>query len=305
MTRSASKIKLTGYKGLFGSGVTMSDKEEITEIPLNELHEFANHPFHVVDNDEMNELVQSIKEHGVLVPGIVRRRMEGGYEIIAGHRRSHAAGLAGLETVPMIIKNCDDDVSTLLMVDTNLQRESILPSEKAHAYKMKYDAMKHQGKAGRSGDSLKEMAEETGEGWKTIQRYIWLARLSDELLEYVDQKKLGLVPGIDISFLNVKPQRWVHDYLQGHTVNVTTAQSAKLKQYGQSGELTEAMVGLILSEEKVRPRKVTIGSDRIGKYFPENYSSEEIENVIYQLLDEWKNQKQGEEVPDVGRDNEI
>lgn len=122
----------------------MSDKEEITEIPLNELHEFANHPFRVVDNDEMNELVQSIKEHGVLVPGIVRRRMEGGYEIIAGHRRSHAAGLAGLETVPMIIKNCDDDVSTLLMVDTNLQRESILPSEKAHAYKMKYDAMKHQ-----------------------------------------------------------------------------------------------------------------------------------------------------------------
>lgn len=210
----------------------------------------------------------------------------GGYEIIAGHRRKHGCELAGLSTMPMFVRDYSDDEATVIMVDTNIQREDILPSEKARAYAMKYEAMKHQGKKG-SGSSLDEVGEAAGESGKTVQRYIWLARLSDELLDMVDKKKIGLVQGVDISFLTEQAQEWVQVILEETGAAISTHQSAKLKEYGKNGELTLAMVRLILTEEKPKERKVTIKGERISRYFTEEYSSEEIENIIYQLLEEW------------------
>ena len=194
--------------------------------------------------------------------------------------------LAGLSTMPMFVRDYSDDEATVIMVDTNIQREDILPSEKARAYAMKYEAMKHQGKKG-SGSSLDEVGEAAGESGKTVQRYIWLARLSDELLDMVDKKKIGLVQGVDISFLTEQAQEWVQVILEETGAAISTHQSAKLKEYGKNGELTLAMVRLILTEEKPKERKVTIKGERISRYFTEEYSSEEIENIIYQLLEEW------------------
>ena len=186
----------------------------------------------------------------------------------------------------MFVRDYSDDEATVIMVDTNIQREDILPSEKARAYAMKYEAMKHQGKKG-SGSSLDEVGEAAGESGKTVQRYIWLARLSDELLDMVDKKKIGLVQGVDISFLTEQAQEWVQVILEETGAAISTHQSAKLKEYGKNGELTLAMVRLILTEEKPKERKVTIKGERISRYFTEEYSSEEIENIIYQLLEEW------------------
>lgn len=213
-------------------------------------------------------------------------RGQGAAEIIAGHRRKHGCELAGLSTMPMFVRDYSDDEATVIMVDTNIQREDILPSEKARAYAMKYEAMKHQGKKG-SGSSLDEVGEAAGESGKTVQRYIWLARLSDELLDMVDKKKIGLVQGVDISFLTEQAQEWVQVILEETGAAISTHQSAKLKEYGKNGELTLAMVRLILTEEKPKERKVTIKGERISRYFTEEYSSEEIENIIYQLLEEW------------------
>ena len=183
-----------------------------------------------------------------------------------------------------------DDEATVIMVDTNIQREDILPSEKAKAYSMKYEAMKHQGKKG-NGSSLDEVGEAAGESGKTVQRYIWLARLSDELLDMVDKKKIGLVQGVDISFLTEQAQEWVQVILEETGAAISTTQSSKLKEYGKNGELTLPMARLILTEEKPKERKVTIKADKISRYFTEDYSSEEIENIIYQLLEEWNTGK--------------
>lgn len=183
-----------------------------------------------------------------------------------------------------------DDEATVIMVDTNIQREDILPSEKAKAYSMKYEAMKHQGKKG-NGSSLDEVGEAAGESGKTVQRYIWLARLSDELLDMVDKKKIGLVQGVDISFLTEQAQEWVQVILEETGAAISTTQSSKLKEYGKNGELTLLMVRLILTEEKPKERKVTIKADKISRYFTEDYSSEDIENIIYQLLEEWNTGK--------------
>lgn len=183
-----------------------------------------------------------------------------------------------------------DDEATVIMVDTNIQREDILPSEKAKAYSMKYEAMKHQGKKG-NGSSLDEVGEAAGESGKTVQRYIWLARLSDELLDMVDKKKIGLVQGVDISFLTEQAQEWVQVILEETGAAISTTQSSKLKEYGKNGELTLPMVKLILVEEKPKERKVTIKADKISRYFTEDYSSEDIENIIYQLLEEWQSKQ--------------
>ena len=183
-----------------------------------------------------------------------------------------------------------DDEATVIMVDTNIQREDILPSEKAKAYSMKYEAMKHQGKKG-NGSSLDEVGEAAGESGKTVQRYIWLARLSDELLDMVDKKKIGLVQGVDISFLTEQAQEWVQVILEETGAAISTTQSSKLKEYGKNGELTLPMARLILTEEKPKERKVTIKADKISRYFTEDYSSEDIENIIYQLLEEWNTGK--------------
>ena len=285
---SASKVKIEKFEDLFGGSVGQeSSVEQIINAPLADLHTFKDHPFRVVDDEKMEETTESIRQYGVLVPGIARPRAGGGYEIIAGHRRKRGSELAGKTEMPVIVRNYTDDEATIIMVDSNIQREDILPSEKARAYKMKYEAMKHQGK--KSGrNTLDEVGEAAGENAKKVQRYIWLSRLSDELLEMVDTKKLGFSQGVDISFLTEEAQQWVQAVIEEQGCSVSMVQSGKLKEYGKSGELTLAMVKLILSEEKPKERKITIKSDKIGEYFSDSYSNEEIENIIISLLDKWK-----------------
>ena len=285
---SASKVKIEKFEDLFGGCAGQeSSVEQIINAPLADLHTFKDHPFRVVDDEKMEETTESIRQYGVLVPGIARPRAGGGYEIIAGHRRKRGSELAGKTQMPVIVRNYTDDEATIIMVDSNIQREDILPSEKARAYKMKYEAMKHQGK--KSGrNTLDEVGEAAGENAKKVQRYIWLSRLSDELLEMVDTKKLGFSQGVDISFLTKEVQQWVQAVIEEQGCSVSMVQSGKLKEYGKSGELTLAMVKLILSEEKPKERKITIKSDKIGEYFSDSYSNEEIENIIISLLDKWK-----------------
>ena len=287
-TGSASKIKMESFDDLFGgSGVQEIGAEQIINVPLADLHEFKDHPFKVLDDEKMEETTESIRLYGVLVPGIARPRAGGGYELIAEHRRKHGSERAGKTEMPIIVRNYSDDEATIIMVDSNIQREDILPSEKAKAYKMKYEAMKHQGK--KSGkNTLDEVGEAAGENAKKVQRYIWLSRLSDKLLEMVDAKKLGFSQGVDISFLSEEAQQWVEVIIEERGCNVSTVQSGKLKEYGKSGELTLAVVRLILTEEKPKERKVTLKADKIGKYFSDSYSDEEIENVIISLLDKWR-----------------
>ena len=260
---------------------------KIINAPLAELYTFKDHPFRVEDDEKMEETTESIRQYGVLVPGIARPRKGGGYEIIAGHRRKRGSELAGKTEMPVIVRNYTDDEATIIMVDSNIQREDILPSEKARAYKMKYEAMKHQGK--KSGkNTLDEVGEAAGENAKKVQRYIWLSRLSDELLIMVDNKKLGFSQGVDISFLTEEAQQWVQAVIEEKSCNISMAQSAQLKEYGKTGELTSAMVRMLLTEEKSKERKITIKWDRIGRYFSDSYSNEEIENIIISLLDKWK-----------------
>lgn len=287
-TGSASKIKMESFDDLFGgSGAQETGAEQIINAPLADLYEFKDHPFKVLDDEKMEETTESIRLYGVLVPGIARPRTGGGYELIAGHRRKHGSERAWKTEMPIIVRNYSDDEATIIMVDSNIQREDILPSEKAKAYKMKYEAMKHQGK--KSGkNTLDEVGEAAGENAKKVQRYIWLARLSDVLLEMVDTKKLGFSQGVDISFLSEEAQQWVEVIIEEQGCNVSTVQSGKLKEYGKSGELTLAMVRLILTEEKPKERKFTMKSDKIGKYFSDSYSNEEIENIIISLLDKWR-----------------
>ena len=284
---SAAKVKLNSFDDLFGTEQPQTGTEQVQEIALSELHEFKGHPFKVLDDEKMQETVESVREHGVLMPGIARPRAEGGYEIIAGHRRRHACELVGLETMPMFIRNYTDDEATIIMVDSNIQREDILPSEKAKAYRMKYEAMKHQGsRAG--GLTLDELGEAAGESAKTVQRYIWISRLSDSLLDMVDAKKIGIMQAVDLSFLSEDAQQWVLVAIQETNVVITTQQSAMLKESDKKGELTFPMVRMMLEKEKTVERKVVIKTERINNYFPATYSREQIENIIYQLLENWK-----------------
>lgn len=282
---SASKVKLSSFDDLFGVAENTAG-EQIINVKLADLHTFKGHPFRVLDDEKMEETTESISKYGVLVPGLARPRAGGGYEIIAGHRRKRGSELAGLDTMPVIVRNYTDDEATIIMVDSNIQREDILPSEKARAYAMKYEAMKHQGSKG--GSTLDEVGEAAGESGKTVQRYVWLARLSDELLDMVDKKKIGIAQGVDISFLSEEQQQYVTVILQETGASVSNAQASKLKEYGKSGDLTLAMVRLILTEEKPKERKVTIKGEKISQYFSEDYSNDDIEGIIIQLLEEWQ-----------------
>ncbi|MBQ8667385.1 MAG: ParB/RepB/Spo0J family partition protein [Lachnospiraceae bacterium] len=283
MSRSiAGKIKLNNFADLVGG-----DDTAITDVPLTDLHEFKNHPFRVLDDEKMDEMVESVKTNGILNPGIVRPRMEGGgYELIAGHRRKRACELAGLETMPVVIRNYSDDEATVVMVDTNLQREVILPSEKAHAYRMKFDAMSHQGSEG--GNTLEEISEDAGESAKTVQRYIALSKLTDGLLAMVDEKKLAIRAGVELSYLKDKEQEWVETIMNEEEVLVSPDQASKIRNYSQNKELSKGLVHEILSEEKPKPRKVSLKTETINQYFDDDYSSEEIEETIIRLLEEWK-----------------
>ena len=236
-TGSASKIKMESFDDLFGgSSAQEIGAEQIINAPLADLHEFKDHPFKVLDDEKMEETTESIRLYGVLVPGIARPRAGGGYELIAGHRRKHGSERAGKTEMPIIVRNYSDDEATIIMVDSNIQREDILPSEKAKAYKMKYEAMKHQGKkAGKN--TLDEVGEAAGENAKKVQRYIWFSRLSDELLEMVDAKKLGFSQGVDISFLSEEAQQWVEVIIEEQGCNVSTVQSGKLKDMAKAKSL--------------------------------------------------------------------
>ena len=288
---SAGKVKLQSFDSLFGSSPVAEEGNQVILVPLTDLHTFAHHPFRVMDDEKMEELKQSVLKHGVLVPGVVRKRITGGYELIAGHRRKRASELAGLSEMPVIVRNYTEDEATIVMVDSNIQREDILPSEKAKAYKMKFDALKHQGKRA-EGTTIEKIGEAAGESGKTVQRYICLARLTDELLELVDKKQLSFLCGVDLSYLSVEQQQWVYAVICSQNLRISGKQSERLKIHAQSGTLTQDRLQQILLEvkkEKPKSRKVTIPVERLNQYFPPNFNEEEIEMVIYELLEQWKN----------------
>ncbi|MCR4609620.1 MAG: ParB/RepB/Spo0J family partition protein [Eubacterium sp.] len=284
---SASKIKMNSFNDLFGLNDSMRELKDVRNVMVDELYDFKNHPFKPCNKEKFDELVSSIREHGVLIPGIARIRPEGGYELIAGHNRRNACKAAGISTMPIFIRNMNDDEAVIAMVESNIQREDILPSEKAKAYRMRYEAMKHQGK---KGNSLTELGELYGENVKSIQRYIWLSRLINELLEMVDKKKLGIVQGVDISFLKEKEQRWVLAVINETGIKVNTKQSKQLKDLSKERLLSEDKVRelLIMTDRVTARRKIVLSSDMLDKYFPDNYSEDDIKNIIVELLDKWK-----------------
>ncbi len=289
----SNRIKLSSYDDMFSAendGNATSEAKtvegQIVEIPLSELHTFENHPFRVVDDENMEEMVESVKEYGVLVPAIARPRAEGGYELISGHRRKHASELAGKDTMPVIVRDCDNDEAVVIMVDANIQREDILVSERAKAYQMKYEAMKHQGKA--QGISLKAMSEQAGESMKTIQRLICIASLDEKLLAMVDEKKLGLRQGVDLSFIPQEQQRTVYEVISEMGVSLSQEQSARIKESSRKGYLNADFLKDYLSEKKPKPRKVVFNQKKLDNYFTPDMSNEDIEELIVKLLDEWK-----------------
>ena len=306
MPRNDLNVALKGLDDLFSSEETRQEeqREQVQQIPVDELFPFKNHPFKVLDDDAMTRTVESISQFGVLAPLIARPRPEGGYEIISGHRRKHAAELAHLDTVPVIVRNMEDDAATILMVDSNLQREHILPSERAFAYKMKLDAMKHQ--AGRPPQdnysqlgnnfgklSSEEMAEELGTSKNQIFRFIRLTNLVPELLDMVDEKKISFNPAVELSYLDEKQQR---DFLEAmnDTQNAPSlSQAQQLKRMAQQGEFSyEAAFDVMGKEKKSELDTVTIKNETLRKYFPRNYTPRQMESIIIKLLDQWQMKKQ-------------
>lgn len=281
------KIKLTTVDDMLQSGEdAIAIEGQIVEIPLEELHTFENHPFRVLDDEAMEEMVESIKQYGILVPAIARPRSQGGYELLSGHRRHHASTIAGKETMPVIIKDCNDDEATVIMVDANIQREDVLISEKARAYRMKYDAMKHQGTAG--GSSLKEMSDQAGDSMKTIQRLICVSDLNEDLLGMLDLKKLGIRQGVDLSCLTMEQQITVYDVVTELGISLSWDDSTRIKEAGKKGYLNADYLKDILTHEKSKARKIVFNQKRLDNYFEPNMSNEDIEEFIVKLLDEWK-----------------
>ncbi|HAB60268.1 MAG TPA: chromosome partitioning protein ParB [Lachnospiraceae bacterium] len=293
---SASKVEFQSFDTLFGSNSVdfkRDESEKVTEVDLSELCTFKDHPFRVLDDAKMEETVDSIRKYGVLNPALVRPRAGGGYELLSGHRRKRGSELAGLTSMPVIIREISDDEAVIIMVDSNIQREDLLFSEKAFAYKMKNDAMKHQGSKGNK-NTADIIAENTGESGRTIQRYIRLTYLINELLELVDQKKLTFGAGVDLSYLKEEEQVWILEYIQANEAYPTPQQSDQLKQYSSQEKLTADIVQLLLENHKPVPRKVVIKQDRLAGYFEKEYTSKQIEEIIFQLLDEWSNKQRGE-----------
>ena len=276
------KIKLSTYSELVGDTC-----DEIIEVELSELHDFTGHPFRVVEDERMQEMVESVRKHGVLVPGIVRHRKDGEYEIISGHRRKMACELAGLETMPVIVKEYPDDQAVITMVDSNIQREDILPSEKARAYRMKYEAMKHPGTR-TGGLSLDLLGEAAGESSKTVQRYLWLSRLTDDMMDLLDRKRVTILCGIDISFLNEEEQDWVYEAITIDRMTVNQEKTKKLNDCSGRRQLSRDLVRLILSEQKSKPRRYVMRPEVMEEFFGENDSVDVIEEVVEALLRGWK-----------------
>lgn len=292
-SKSAEKVKLKSFDDLFGTDASGAGTgETVTSVPLSQLHTFKDHPFRVLDDEKMQETVDSVKRYGVLIPGIVRPHPESGYEVVAGHRRWRACELAGLEEMPVLIRNLNDDEATIIMVDTNIQREDILPSEKAKAYRMKYEAMKHQGSKGdrHTADAIGEAAGDSG---RTVQRYIRLSELVQELLNYVDENKIPMVVGEKLSYLKQEEQVWVVDAVGNSGIFPSKAQAEQIRESSEAGELTEGGVYAVLVRKEKEDVKVTISAKRIRNYFPESYSKEQIESVIYTLLEDWRQREGG------------
>lgn len=286
---SAAKISLKGFNELFQPTdyeTQSMERGKVVEIPLAQLYEFKNHPFLVRDDDEMAMLSESIRTNGVLVPAIVRSRTEGGYELISGHRRKRGAEIAGLEKLPVVIKEMSDDEAVIAMADANLQREHILPSEKARAYKMKYDAIKHQGQGKDGGDSLEVLGNESGDSRSSIQRFLRLNNLSDELLSMVDNGKIGLVQGVDLSFLSDTEQQLVYETIVENGIRITKDQAAKLKEASANQALSTFVIAMVLQEKKSKKDQFVFKKSQIRKYFDASDTDEYIEEVIIQLLEE-------------------
>ena len=304
MKSSAKKIELASVDDLFSTEEGRQDAklEKIQEIPLSELHPFRNHPFKVKDDEAMMETADSIKQYGVLVPAIARPDPEGGYELVAGHRRRRASELAEKETMPVIIRDLDDDAATIIMVDSNLQRESLLPSERAFAYKMKLEAVKHQGArtdltsrqvGEKSQTSIQKVADQAGESQRQVQRYIRLTELIPELMDMVDEKKIALNPAYELSFLKKEEQVDLLDAMDSEQATPSLSQAQRLKKYSQEGYLTLDMMRVIMGEEKKSDLdRVTFTSDTLRKYFPKSYTPQRMQETIIKLLEQWQKKRQ-------------
>ena len=304
MPKNSLNVSLKRADDIFSTEESRQEqqREQVQQIPIGELFPFKNHPFKVLDDESMQRTVESVEQYGVLSPLIARPRPEGGYEIISGHRRQHAAQLAGLDALPVIVRQMDDDAAVLLMVDSNLQRENILPSERAFAYKMKLEAIKNQGARSdltsgqivqKSKLSIERVAEDAGEGYKTVQRFIRLTNLIPELLDMVDEKKIAFNPAVELSYLDESQQR---DFLEAmnDTQNAPSlSQAQRLKKLAQEGHFSYDVAFAVMGEEKKDELdKVVIKNDTLRKYFPRSYTPKQMEDTIIKLLEQWQRKQQ-------------
>ena len=303
MPKKGVNISLKGYDDIFSTeqSRTEEQQERVQEIPLSELHPFEGHPFKVVDDEAMMKTAESVRDFGVMTPAIARPDPNGGYEIISGHRRHRASELAGKETMPVIIRDLDDDAAIILMVDANLQRETILPSERAFAYKMKMDALKHQGERrdltsaqlGQKSWAVNLVAEESGDSRVQVQRFVRLTELIPELLSMVDEKKIAFNPAVELSYLKPEEQK---DFLEAMDYAQTTpslSQAQRLKKFSQEGKCSlDAMCAIMSEEKKGELDRVTIKNDVLRKYFPKSYTPKQMEEKIIQLLEQWQKKRE-------------
>ena len=304
MPKGSLNVSLKGADDIFSTEESRQEqqREQVQQIPIGELFPFKNHPFKVLDDESMQRTVESVEQYGVLSPLIARPRPEGGYEIISGHRRQHAAQLAGLDTLPVIVRNMDDDAAVLLMVDSNLQRENILPSERAFAYKMKLEAIKNQGARSdltsgqivqKSKLSIERVAEDAGEGYKTVQRFIRLTNLIPELLDMVDEKKIAFNPAVELSYLDESQQRDFLEAMQDTQNAPSLSQAQRLKKLAQEGHFSYDVAFAVMGEEKKDELdKVVIKNDTLRKYFPRSYTPKQMEDTIIKLLEQWQRKQQ-------------
>lgn len=297
MKSSAKNINLTSVDDLFSTEESRADagREKVMEIALTELFPFKDHPFKVKDDETMADTAESIKEYGVLVPAIARPRDEGGYELVAGHRRHRASELAGLETMPVIVRNLDDDAATIIMVDSNLQRENILPSERAFAFKLKLDAIKRQGARSDLTStqvaqklSVEKVGESAGVSKDQVRRFIRLTELIPELLDMVDDKKIAFNPAVELSYLKPEEQTNLLEAMDMEQATPSLSQAQRLKKFSADGKCTlEAMCAIMSEEKKGELDKVTLSSDKLRKYFPKSYTPQKMEETILKLLETW------------------
>ena len=303
MKGSDKKIELKGYDDIFTPDAATATGEQVREIAVDQLFPFKNHPFKVLDDQAMLDTVQSIKEHGVLVPAIARPRPEGGYELVSGHRRQHACQLAGIESMPVLVRNLDDDAATILMVDSNLQRENILPSERAFAFKLKLEAMKHQGNradltSGQLGPKLGDrrsneiVADQAGESAKQVQRYIRLTELIPEMLAMVDDRRMAFNPAVELSYLTKDEQQQLFEEMENCQATPSLSQAQRLKKFSQEGKLSEDVIMAVMSEEKKDIDKVTLPGEAINKFFPKSFTPKQKQDTIIKLLEQWQRKRQ-------------